>query len=106
MNTPPPYSFTIRGKTLTSYPDRPHEVDSRYLEADGVKRMLKQSYLEILWWWAYTANARRQLFSDADVFHSITRLIVESLRCAPYLWGHVASFGFFVSLAVWVWGWF
>ena len=81
---------------------RSRELDSSFINADGVKRNLLKFYWEAVWCWQQTAHDRKRLVTDWRVDHNLMNLVVEALRCSPYLWGHVWLIGFVAALVGWL----
>ena len=78
--------FAYKGQYLAARVDRPQELDTTFIDEDGLKRNLAKFKWEFIWsfHWADANPASHGFF--------ITKMLnytVELFRHAPYLWGHV-----------------
>jgi hypothetical protein len=76
------------------------ELDSSFINEDGVKRNLLKFYWEWVWCWRSTVEARKRLFSNWRIDHNLMNLVVENFRCSPYLWGHVVLLGLAAGIII------
>lgn len=83
-------AFNYKGEYLTARVDRPQELDTTFINEDGLKRNLLKFKWEYTWsrHWAKQAKASHGFFITAMLNN-----VVERFRHAPYLWGHVAFIG-------------
>ena len=77
--------------------DRSHELDSSFITGNGVTRNLKKFYWEFIWCWISTRPERKRLLTNWRIDHNLMNLVVEYLRAAPYLWGHLLLIGTVLS---------
>lgn len=71
---------------LTPRKDRPQEVDTSFLNEDGLKRNLYKFRVE--WVWS-KAKAKESPAGHGWIFTAMLNNFVERLRHAPYTWGHL-----------------
>lgn len=79
-------TFVYKGQTLKARTDRPVELDTEFINEDGLKRNLSKFKWEFIWscHWADQNPA-----SHGWIFTKMLNWLVEAFRHAPYLWGHV-----------------
>lgn len=79
-------NFNYKGQQLNARTDRPMELDTSFIDEDGFRRNVEKFKWEWIWCkhWAGEAEA-----GHGWIFTAAMNWLVEALRHAPYLWGHM-----------------
>ena len=79
------------------------ELDTRHLEQNGARRNLLRFYLEHVWAWRNTKDARHRLGFNADLPHDAMNVVAEYTRHAPFSVAHYFVFYVLVTVPLIAW---